>query len=68
MSYSEYQYTRVTFGRYRGHYLSEVPDAYVKWAVLNLADRAQAEMFAVELQRREPALRASATKKSQAAA
>lgn len=62
MSYTEYQYTKLTFGKYRGHYMQEVPTPYIKWAITNLQDRAQAEMFALELQRREPTYRASLTK------
>lgn len=55
--YNEYAYTKVPFGKHKGKYLKNVPDEYVKWAVMNLTDRASAEMFSVELQRRFPKLR-----------
>ena len=57
--YNEYAYTIVPFGKFKGIYLKDVPDDYVKWAVINLTDRASAEMFSVELQRRDPKLRKS---------
>jgi uncharacterized protein (DUF3820 family) len=47
------------FGKYKGWFIKDIPDEYVKWAVLNLVDRGQAEMFAIELQRRQPKLRKS---------
>jgi len=55
--YNEYAYTRMPFGRYRGWFLRDIPDAYLRWATVNIEDRATAEMFSVELQRREPGLR-----------
>jgi hypothetical protein len=54
--YDEYAHTKVTFGKHKGKWLSEVPIDYVKWAVMNL-DPYTATIFSVELQRREPKLR-----------
>jgi len=59
--YNEYAHTKMPFGKYKGYYLKDVPDDYIRWAVINITDRASAEMFAVELQRRQPALRQKAT-------
>ena len=47
------------FGRYRGWYLKNIPDDYIIWAVKNISDRATADMFSIELQRRQPKLRKS---------
>jgi hypothetical protein len=55
--YNVYAHTRMPFGKYRGRYLKDIPDDYITWAVINITDRAQAEMFAIELQRRQPQLR-----------
>jgi hypothetical protein len=60
--YNEYAYTKMPFGKYRGWFLRDIPDDYIKWAVLNIQDRAQAEMFAIELQRRHPELRKNPVK------
>jgi uncharacterized protein (DUF3820 family) len=45
------------FGKYRGFFIKDIPESYVKWAVINLTDRGLATMFAIELQRRYPRLR-----------
>jgi len=55
--YNVYAHTRMPFGKYKGYYLKDIPDDYITWAVINITDRAQAEMFAIELQRRNPQLR-----------
>jgi hypothetical protein len=55
--YNVYAHTRMPFGKYKGYYLKDIPDDYITWAVINITDRAQAEMFAIELQRRQPQLR-----------
>jgi len=55
--YNVYAHTRMPFGKFKGYYLKDIPDDYIKWAVMNITDRAQAEMFAIELQRRNPKLR-----------
>jgi len=59
--YNEYAYTKMPFGKYKNRYLKDIPDEYVRWAVINLEDRATAEMMSVELQRRFPKLRKSKT-------
>jgi hypothetical protein len=56
-TYQDYAYTKMRFGKYKGWFIKDIPDDYIKWAVLNLQDRASAEMFSVELQRRIPKLR-----------
>ena len=55
--YNVYAYTKMPFGKYRGWYLKDIPDEYIKWATVNIQDRASAEMFSIELQRRLPKLR-----------
>lgn len=55
--YNVYAYTRMPFGVHRGKYLKNIPDDYIKWCVINISDRAQADMFSLELQRRYPELR-----------
>lgn len=50
-------HTKVTFGRYSGFFMKDVPLNYVEWASKNLTDRALATMFAVELKRRVKAQR-----------
>ena len=57
MNYKEYELTRMPFGKYRGFFIKDIPEDYLKWAVMNLRDQAMATMFAVELQRRQPQLR-----------
>lgn len=55
--YNVYAYTRMPFGVHKGKYLKNIPDDYLKWGVLNMKDRATADMFSIELQRRYPRLR-----------
>ena len=57
--YNVYTHTKMPFGRYRGWYLKDIPDDYIKWAVLNISDRASADMFSIEYQRRHAKLRKS---------
>lgn len=57
--YNEYAYTKVPFGKYRGRFLKDIPDDYVKWALMNHFDRGICEMMAVEWQRRYPKFRKS---------
>jgi uncharacterized protein (DUF3820 family) len=49
---NEYKYTRMPWGKYKGRYLCEIPDDYILWAVKNWSDKATAEMFVVEMARR----------------
>lgn len=55
--YTEYMHTKMPFGKHKGVYIKDIPDAYIKWAVLNISDKASAEMFKIELLRRDKALR-----------
>lgn len=57
--WNEYAYTKMPFGKFKGRYLKNIPDDYIRWAVVHLEDRACAEMMSVELQRRDPRLRRS---------
>lgn len=57
--WNQYEYTKMPFGKYRGRFLKDVPIEYIRWAVMNIQDRASAEMFSFELQRRDPKLRKS---------
>ena len=54
---NEYTQRRLTFGMWAGKMIKEVPIEYIKWGILNFKDGAWAEMFARELQRREPKYR-----------
>jgi uncharacterized protein (DUF3820 family) len=45
------------WGKYKGYFLKDIPTDYLKWAVMNWSDKGIAEMFATELQRREPKLK-----------
>jgi uncharacterized protein (DUF3820 family) len=56
-SYIEYAHTKVPFGKYKGRFLKDIPDDYVKWALNNHSDRGICEMMAVEWQRRYPKFR-----------
>ncbi len=55
--YNEYAYTKMPWGKYKGIFIKDIPEDYLKWAVMNWNDRGVAEMFKVELLRRVPALR-----------
>jgi hypothetical protein len=56
-NYQEYTNTKMTFGKYKGYFIKDVPEDYLKWAVMNIKDRGIATMLATELQRRNPKLR-----------
>ena len=47
---------RLTFGKYKGYFIKDIPEDYLRWAVLNLTDQAMAEFLAQELVRRRPDL------------
>lgn len=55
--YNEYAYTKMRFGKYKGYYIKDIPDEYIKWAAFNISDQALASMFKIELQRRDKTLR-----------
>lgn len=56
-NYKEYEWTKMPWGKYRGHCIKNIPDSYLKWGILNFSDQGMATMFATELQRRNPKLR-----------
>ena len=60
-NYNEYAWTPITFGRYRGRCLRDIPDDYLKWGILNLQDQGWATVFSTELQRRHPEIRKKST-------
>ena len=47
----------MTFGKYKGYFMKDIPTNYIEWLIMNVQDRGLAEMYAVELQRRSPSLR-----------
>jgi hypothetical protein len=51
--YKEYAYTRMPWGKFKGFYLKDIPDSYLKWAEVNWQDRCAATMFRIELTRRK---------------
>jgi len=54
---SEFAYTKLSFGKYRGWFLKDVPDSYITWVMLNYHDRGICEMMSVEWQCRHPEYR-----------
>lgn len=56
LSSTEYTERRITFGVHTGKMIKDIPISYIKWGILNF-DGAWAEMFARELQRRQPKYR-----------
>jgi len=50
--YKDFEYSQVTFGKYKGYYMRDVPIDYIRWAVKTL-DVYKVTPFSVELQRRE---------------
>jgi uncharacterized protein (DUF3820 family) len=52
--YKHNSYIRMPWGKYQGRYLREIPDDYLKWAIMTWSDAGMAEMMAIELARREP--------------
>jgi len=53
---NEYTQRKITFGLHTGKMIKDIPLNYIKWGVLNF-DGNWAEMFARELQRRQPKYR-----------
>ena len=53
MRNSEYEYTRMPWGMYRGRFLKEIPDGYLVWAANNWSDQGVALMFKAELANRK---------------
>lgn len=52
MKYNDFEYTVINFGKYKGHFMRDVPDNYLLWAIQNIQDEALASMFSIEYQRR----------------
>lgn len=52
LSINEYKQRRITFGKYVGLQIKDLPMDYIKWGILNL-NNTWAEMFARELQTRD---------------
>lgn len=52
-NYTEYAYTKMIYGKYKGVYLKDIPIEYIKWAIINIKDVGISTMLSVELQRRE---------------
>ena len=50
--YNEYKYTRMTFGKYKGYFLKDIPTDYITWASTSIDDRYLRHMFQVEVIRR----------------
>ncbi len=50
---TEYTQRKITYGKYAGVMIKDLPIDYLKWAIINLGDY-WASYFARELQRREP--------------
>ena len=49
----EYEHTKMPWGKYKGRWLSELPDLYLIWCVKNWKDPGTSIMFKVELARRK---------------
>lgn len=43
---------RMTFGKYAGWFIRDVPDQYLEWGILNIEDRALADWFKDEYLKR----------------
>jgi hypothetical protein len=56
-NYNEYEYTKMTFGKYKNKCLRDIPDNYLKWGIMNIDDVGIQTMFSIEYQRRHPKLR-----------
>ena len=55
--YNDFEYSTMSFGKYKGKYLKDVPTDYIKWLVTNIEDEVQAMTYMVELQRRDKSYR-----------
>lgn len=58
-TYNDFKNTKMSFGKYKGYFLKDVPTTYMKWLIMNIEDRGLCEMYSIELQRRLPSLRKS---------
>jgi hypothetical protein len=48
------RYAKITFGRYRGYFMKDVPTQYLEWIILNHTDQAFCEFVKDEYLRRQP--------------
>ena len=55
--YSEFTNDTLSFGRYKGTKLKDVPTSYLKWFITKSSDCCAAEQFALELGRRDKTFR-----------
>ena len=55
--YQEFAHTKMIWGKYKGYYLKDLPEDYLKWAIMNYTDLGMAEMMSIELQRRNKSFR-----------
>lgn len=55
--YKEYAYTKMPWGKHKGIFLKDIPDNYLKWAIITWRDRGMTEMIRIELLRRVPSIR-----------
>jgi uncharacterized protein (DUF3820 family) len=51
--YSEYKYTKMPFGEYKGCFMKDIPDSYLDWLIVNIQDKAFITMLNVEKIRRQ---------------
>jgi hypothetical protein len=54
--YQENSYIKWPWGKHQGKYLRDLPDDYLRWAVIAITDTGMAQICADELARRDPAL------------
>lgn len=52
-SKNEYMFTKMPWGKYKGRYIKDLPDDYIKWCIINWNDKGIAYMFVTEAQRRK---------------
>ena len=57
MKYDEYMYTKLSFGKYKGYFIKDIPDKYLVWAIQNIDDVGIATMLSIEYQRRHKEFR-----------
>tara|TARA_R110000868_G_scaffold410899_1_gene700779 strand:- start:1061 stop:1261 length:201 start_codon:yes stop_codon:yes gene_type:complete len=65
MSYHETRkHTKMPFGKFKGVYIKDIPDQYIKWLVMNLKDKATTYYFSEELLYRDKKLKRQLSKSS----
>lgn len=52
LSTKEYQYRKVTWGKYAGYFIVDVPRDYMEWFIKNIDDQPWVQWFSAECQRR----------------